>query len=96
MRYWYVVDREDDMNIIIQTWDFELKLYPDGLIKKFKSIFCARVDMQLEGIDFFETYAPVVKCTPTRLMLILEIILQFKSKQGDIISIFFHAKLEEN
>ena len=52
--------------------------------------------MQLEGIDFFETYAPVVTWTTTFLMLILEILLQFKSKQGDITAAFIHAKLEEN
>ena len=75
---------------------FKLKRYPDGLIKNFKSRLFARGYMQLEGIDFFETYAPVVKCTTTRLMIILGILLQFKSKQGDIISAFFHAKLEEN
>jgi hypothetical protein len=27
----------------------------DGLIKKIKARFCARGDMQLKGIDFFET-----------------------------------------
>ncbi len=37
--------------------------FPDGLIKKFKARFCARGDQQIKGIDFFETYAPVVQWT---------------------------------
>ena len=41
------------------------------MVKKFKACFCACGKMQLEGIDFFETYAPVVQCTTIRLMFIL-------------------------
>ena len=59
MHAWEVVERESEMNVLKSTWAFKLKRYPDGLIKKFKARFCARGDMQLEEIDFFETYAPV-------------------------------------
>ena len=82
------------MNVIISTWDFQLKRCPDGLIKNFKSRLFARGDMQLEGIYFFEAYAPVVQWTTIHLMIILEIILQLKSNQGDITSEFIYAKLE--
>jgi hypothetical protein len=58
MNAWEVVERTLDMNVIRSTWAFKIKRYPDGLIKKFKARFCARGDMQVEGIDFFETYAP--------------------------------------
>ena len=51
--------------------------------------------MQLEGINFFETYAPVVQWTTVRLMLILEVLLGLKSKQGDVTAAFLHADLEE-
>jgi hypothetical protein len=72
---WQVVDREDEMNVICSTWAFKCKKYPDGLIKKFKARFCACGDQQLEGIDFFETYAPVVQWTTICLMFILERLL---------------------
>ena len=48
------------MNVIQSTWAFKLKRYPDGLVKNFKGRLCARGDQQLEGNDFFDTYAPVV------------------------------------
>jgi len=83
------------MNIISSTWAFKCKRYPDGLTKKFKARFCARGDQQLEGIDFFETYAPVVQWTMIRLMFILEILLGLKSMQGDVTCAFLHADLEE-
>ena len=95
MGAWEVVEREEDMNVIRSTWAFKCKRYPDGLIKKFKARFCARSDMQLEGINLFETYAPVVQWTTARLMLILEVLLGLKSKQGDVTAAFLHADLEE-
>ena len=86
-------DPETMPNVIRSTWAFKCKRYPDGLIKKFKARFCARGDMQLEGIDFFETYAPVVQWTTIRLMFILEVLLDLKSKQGDVTCAFLHADL---
>ncbi len=74
---------------------FKCKRYPDGLIKKFKACFCARGDMKLEGINFFETYAPVIQWTTVHLMLILEVFLGLKPKKGDVTASFLHADLEE-
>ena len=96
MDAWEVVDREGHMNVIDAIWAFKLKRFPDGMVKKFKARFCARGDQQLEGIDFFETYAPVVQWTTVRMMLILEILLKLKSKQGDVTAAFLHADLGED
>ena len=52
--------------------------------------------MQLEGIDFFETYASVVQWTTVRLMLILEVLLGLKFKQGDVTAAFLHDNLGED
>jgi hypothetical protein len=96
MDAWEIVDRDDEnMNVIDSIWAFKVKRFPDGMVKKFKARFCARGDQQLDGIDFFETYAPVVQWTTVRLMLILEILLQLKSKQGDVTAAFLHADLDE-
>jgi hypothetical protein len=57
---WSMADRLD-RHVIASTWTFKCKRYPDGLIKKFKARFCARGDQQLEEINLFVTYAPVVQ-----------------------------------
>ena len=93
MNAWEFVDREDDMNVIKSTWAFKLKRYPDGLIKKFKESFCAKGDMQMEGIDFFQIYAPVVQCTTVILILILKVLLGLKFKKGNVTATFIHADL---
>ena len=91
---WTVVPRTDDItNVLPSTWAFKVKRYPDGNVKKFKGRFCARGDKQIQGVDFFETYSPVVQWTTIRLMLVLECILGLCSKQGDITCAFLHASL---
>ena len=94
MDAWEVVDRTPDMEVIGSTWAFKLKRFPSGLVKKFKARFCARGDMEKE--NNFETYCPVVQWTTVRLMLILEVLLGLKSKQGDITAAFLHAEVEED
>ncbi len=86
-------DSETMPNVIQLTWAFKCKHFPNGLIKKFKARFCARDNMQLKGVDFFKTYAPVVQWTRIRLMFILEVLLGLKSKQGDVTCAFLHADL---
>jgi hypothetical protein len=76
---WEVVDRKDDMNVINSTWAFKCKRYPDVLITKLKARFYARGDQQLEGINLFETYAPVVQWTTIHLMFVIEVLLGLKS-----------------
>ncbi|KAL7532071.1 hypothetical protein ACHAXR_006179 [Thalassiosira sp. AJA248-18] len=95
MDAWSVKERTPEMNVLPSTWAFKCKRYPDGLIKKFKARFCARGDRQIEGIDYFETYAPVVMWVTVRLLLILECLLGLVSKQGDVTCAFLHAHLEE-
>jgi hypothetical protein len=48
------------MNVLPSTWAFKIKQFPDGTVKKFKAQFCAHSDRQKEGIDFFESWKPVV------------------------------------
>jgi hypothetical protein len=95
---WSVVDRYDSNgvphHVILTTWVFKCKHYPDGRIKKFKACFCARGNQQLEGIDLFKTYAPVVQWTTIWLMFVLEILLGLKSKQGNVVCAFLHGELE--
>jgi transposase InsO family protein len=92
---WELVPRTDDMNVLPSTWAFKCKRFPDGRVKKFKARFCARGDRQKEGIDYFETWSPVVQWTTVRIMLIFSCILRLKSVQADITAAFVHATLPE-
>ncbi len=90
---WTIVPCTDDITNVLPSWAFKVKRYPDGTVKKFKGHFCAHGDKQIQGIDFFKTYSPVVHWTTICFMLVLECILGLCSKQGDIICAFLHASL---
>jgi hypothetical protein len=80
--------------VLPMKWDFRLKRYPDGLPKKFKARFCVRGDRQVEGVDYDETWAPVVQWTTVRAMMILPLKQGMATAQADITAAFVHAPLK--
>lgn len=94
---WEVVSIESipGKNILDSTWAFCRKRYPDGRVRKLKARWCVRGDQQLEGVDFFDTYAPVVAWSTVRLLLILTVTLSLETKQVDFTLGFIHAPLHD-
>ena len=78
-----------NITVLDILWAFKIKWFPDGLIKGFKGQLCAIGDQQVEGVDFFETYALVMQWATIWLVLILEVLLGLRSsKQGDMLEPF--------
>ena len=95
MGVWEVVSRKKWMNVLPSTWAFRVKRFPDGLVRKLKARFCARGDRQIQGVDFFETYAPVVNWNTVRLLLILAAQLGLATQQVDYTAAFVHADIDK-
>ena len=73
---WNVIERKslpEEANILPSTWAFKIKRTPSGDVSKFKARFCVRGDKQVEGVDYFESYAPVVSWSVVRTLLCLSI-----------------------
>jgi len=85
-----------DMNVPDSTRAFKCKRYPDGKIRKFKARFCFRWDQQIHGINYFETFAPVVSWTTVMILLILSVILGLDIKHVDHTWTFSHAPITED
>jgi len=77
------------------TWAFKLKRYPDGTPRKFKARLCVRGDMQREGVDFFEKYAPVVSWLTARMLLTLTARENLQMCLVDFTNAFAQANLKE-
>jgi hypothetical protein len=90
---WDLVERIPEMNVLPSTWAFKIKRFPDGSVKKFKARFCARGDQQKEGIDFFETWAPVVQWSTIRIVMVLAATLNLHSVQCDVTAAFIHGRV---
>jgi hypothetical protein len=87
-----VENTEEEKNVLPSTWALKIKCYPDGWVKKFKARLCAWGNKQKEGIDYFETWAPVVQWSPVRVVLVLAAKLELISVQCDIMAAFVHAR----
>ena len=85
MDAWTQVPVTKKMNVLDSTWAFKIKRFPDGLIRKLKARFCVRGDQQIEGIDFFDTFAPVVQWSTVRMLLVLSLTLGLATKQVDYV-----------
>jgi hypothetical protein len=91
---WEVVERPKNRPVVSSTWAFKIKRYPDGSMRKLKARFCARGYEQTEGVDFFETFAPVVEWTTVRFLLIMSIVLGLHSAQVDYVAAFVQADID--
>jgi hypothetical protein len=49
------------MKVISTVWASKRKRFPDRSIRKLKARLCAGGFKQVEGRDYFETFAPVVQ-----------------------------------
>jgi len=85
-----------DRKAIGVHWTFAHKYNPDGSIKrgKEKARLVAQGFSQCQGVDFAETYAPVVKLTSTRLILVYANYHDYEIMSFDVKTAFLHAKLD--
>ncbi|KAL7477038.1 hypothetical protein ACHAW6_002859 [Cyclotella cf. meneghiniana] len=90
---WELIPREPWMHVLPSTWAFCLKRFPSGLAKKFKACFCIWGDRQVEGVDFFETWAPIIQWTTIQSMMVLATCMNLVSAQVNITAAFVHAPL---
>nr|GEV61435.1 zinc finger, CCHC-type [Tanacetum cinerariifolium] len=65
-------------------WIFKRKMKVDGTIDKFKARLVIQGFRQKEGIDYFDTYAPVARIATIRLLLALAAIHNLVIHQMDV------------
>jgi len=75
---WELIPRDDSHQVIGTKWVFRNKLDKDGNITKNKARLVEKGYRQEEGIDYDETYAPVVKLEAIRLLLAYVSLMKFK------------------
>ncbi len=92
---WDLVPRHPTMNIVGFRWVFKAKLKSDGTIERFKAMLVAKGYNQLPGLDFHETFSPVIKPTTIRLVLSLATSQGWSFRQLDVKNAFLHGNLKE-
>jgi hypothetical protein len=92
-RCWDLVPQLPHMNVLPSTWAFKIKRFPGSSVNKFKARFCACGDHQKEGINFFETWAPVVQWSTIQIVMVLAAKLGLQLVQCDITAAFIHGRV---
>lgn len=92
---WTLVERKPGMKTIDTKWVFRIIRDVNGEIHRYKARLCARGFMQEHGVDFTETFAPVVRYDSIRVLLALAVQLDLEMVQFDVETAFLHADLEE-
>jgi Reverse transcriptase (RNA-dependent DNA polymerase)/gag-polypeptide of LTR copia-type/GAG-pre-integrase domain len=92
---WSLVSPPDNTNVVGCKWVYKIKRHADGSLERYKAHLVAKGFSQEEGVDFFDTYSPVVRPTTIRLVLSLAISLGWELQQLDVQNAFLHGQLDE-
>src|ERR1044072_1281667 len=91
---WKLVDLPPGSKPIGCKWIFKKKMIVDGTIDKFNARLVAKGFTQKEGIDYFDTHAPISRIASIRVLLALASIYKLVIHQMDVKTAFLNGELE--
>ncbi|KAJ9536585.1 hypothetical protein OSB04_un000234 [Centaurea solstitialis] len=94
-RTWELADLPKGKRPIGSKWIFKRKYHPDGSISAYKARLVAKGYRQREGIDYFDTYAPVARISSIRTLIAISALKGLYIHQMDVKTAFFNGYLNE-
>ena len=91
-----MVKPEIASNIVGCRWIFTIKRLPNGAVDRFKARLVAKGFHQRPGIDFHDTFSPVVKPATIGQVLSVAVSRQWPLRQLDVNNAFLQGKLEDD
>jgi len=88
---WDLVPRPSQANIVTGKWVFKHKYQADGSLERYKARWVLRGFTQRPGIDYDETFSPVVKPATVRTVLSLALSRSWPVHQLDVKNAFLHG-----
>jgi hypothetical protein len=92
---WDLVPRSEGINVIGTKWIYKNTSDENGIVTRNKARLVAQGYIQVEGLDFDETFAHVARLKSIRLLLGWACILKLKLFQMDVKSAFLNGYLHE-
>jgi hypothetical protein len=92
---WKLVERPKGYNMIGTKWVFRNKQDQDRIVVRNKVRLVAQGYIQVEGLNFIETCAPVVRLETIRILLAYACVHNIKLYQMDVKSAFLNSYINE-
>ncbi len=93
---WIVVNKPADVKPLSFLFVFKLNLDADGAIERYKARLVARGDQQIEGVNYQDTFSPVMDMTTARIIFAFGIIWGNPPRHGHIPVAYTRASPEED
>lgn len=93
---WDLVPPAPHQNLVGNKWIFRTKYLSDGSIDKYKARLIAKGFTQQPGIDYHETFSPVIKSTTIRSFLKVAVRNNWCIRQIDVNNAFLQGTLNED
>ena len=93
---WTLTELPTGRTAISSKWTYRIKYNSDGTIAKYKARLVARGFTQQEGVDFNETFAPVIKQQSLRFLLAIAVQENMKIHHIDVTTAFLYGEIEED
>jgi hypothetical protein len=90
---WELVDLPEGRRAIESKWVFDLKRNEKGEVIRHKARLVAKGFRQAAGVNYFETFASVVKFTSVRVTLTLAAVYDYEIIQIDAVTAFLNGQL---
>nr|GEX51344.1 ribonuclease H-like domain-containing protein [Tanacetum cinerariifolium] len=92
---WILVPRLAGINFVRSMWLFKHKFHADGTLSRYKSHLVAGGSSQQLGIEYDDTFSPVVKPATIRTVLSLAVSHKWPIHQLDVKNTFLNGDLSE-
>lgn len=93
---WELVKLPPQRRPIDNKWVFKVKKDSSGNITRYKARLVIKGCAQRKGLDYTETFAPVVRYTSIRFLLSIAAKYNMQVDQMDAVTAFLHGELEED